>query len=233
MFPAMSMLQIADLRKILPGTPPRVLFDGLNLSVAAGECVAVVGESGSGKSTLLNCIAGLEVVDGGSIAVAGKRIEAPDDDARARMRREHFGFVFQAFHVLPHLSVADNVALPLWLLQVSEAEAKARAHAMLAHVGLEARAADAPHNLSGGELQRVAIARALVHRPVVVLADEPTGNLDPARAAEIVDLLLAQIADCGAAGVLVTHSRAAAARTARVLELSPQGLHPLPRDAAQ
>lgn len=233
MFPAMSMLQIADLRKILPGTPPRVLFDGLNLSVAAGECVAVVGESGSGKSTLLNCIAGLEAVDGGSIAVAGKRIEALDDDARARMRREHFGFVFQAFHVLPHLSVADNVALPLWLLQVSEAEAKARAHAMLAHVGLEARAADAPHNLSGGELQRVAIARALVHRPVVVLADEPTGNLDPARAAEIVDLLLAQIADCGAAGVLVTHSRAAAARTARVLELSPQGLHPLPRDAAR
>ena len=195
--------------------------------------MAVVGESGSGKSTLLNCIAGLEAVDGGSIAVAGKRIEALDDDARARMRREHFGFVFQAFHVLPHLSVADNVALPLWLLQVSEAEAKARAHAMLAHVGLEARAADAPHNLSGGELQRVAIARALVHRPVVVLADEPTGNLDPARAAEIVDLLLAQIADCGAAGVLVTHSRAAAARTARVLELSPQGLHPLPRDAAR
>jgi putative ABC transport system ATP-binding protein len=132
--------------------------------------------------------------------------------------------VFQAFHILPHLSLLQNVALPLWLLERPEAEAAARARAMLERVGLGARAEEAPQHLSGGEMQRVAIARALVHRPRLVLADEPTGNLDPGRAADVLDLLLAQIRDHGAAGVLVTHSRAAAQRADRVLELGPAGL---------
>ncbi|MBN8441777.1 MAG: ABC transporter ATP-binding protein [Thauera sp.] len=213
------MLKIQSLAKTLPGPPPRRLFEDLALDIASGECVAIVGESGAGKSTLLNCIAGLDGVAGGSIRVRGTEICGLDDDALARLRREHFGFVFQAFHVLPHLSLADNVAVPLWLLGVQDRVARVRALDMLARVGLAARADDPPRLMSGGELQRVAIARALVHRPAVVLADEPTGNLDPERAASVLDLLLDTIRDAGAAGVLVTHSRAAARRADRVLAL--------------
>ena len=218
------MLTARALRKTLPGTPPRLLFEGLELQVAGGECVAVVGESGAGKSTLLNCLAGLEPFDGGHVELGGQLIGGLDDDAMARLRREAYGFVFQAFHILPHLSLAQNVALPLWLLKVDERQADQRARAMLARVGLEGRADDAPHTLSGGEMQRVAIARALIHAPKLVLADEPTGNLDPARAGEVLDLLLGQIRAGSAAGVLVTHSRLAAKRADRVLELGPQGL---------
>ena len=219
------MLQLDQVTRILPGAPARVLFEGLALQVEAGECVAIVGESGSGKSTLLNCIAGLEAIDGGTIRVGDTPIERLDDDAMARMRRSHFGFVFQAFHILPHLDLLQNVALPLWLLGTAEADAARRAREMLARVGLGARATDPPQQLSGGELQRVAIARALVHRPHLVLADEPTGNLDPGRASEVLDLLLGQIRDSRAAGVMVTHSRSAAARADRVLELRADGLH--------
>ncbi|WP_323034223.1 ABC transporter ATP-binding protein [Pararhodobacter sp.] len=157
------MLTAHALRKTLPGTPPRILFDALELQVAAGECVAIVGESGSGKLTLLNCLAGLEPVDGGRIEVGGQRIEGLDEDAMARLRRSAYGFVFQAFHILPHLSLAQNVALPLWLLKTDDKVADARARAMLTRVGLGTRADDPPHELSGGEMQRVAIARALVH----------------------------------------------------------------------
>ena len=219
------MLQLDRVTRILPGAPARVLFEGLALRVEAGECVAIVGESGSGKSTLLNCIAGLEAIDGGTIRVGETPIERLDDDAMARLRRSHFGFVFQAFHILPHLNLLQNVALPLWLLGIAEAEAARRAQEMLSRVGLGARAPDPPQQLSGGELQRVAIARALVHRPHLVLADEPTGNLDPGRASEVLDLLLGQIRDSRAAGVMVTHSRSAAARADRVLELRADGLH--------
>lgn len=218
------MLELSGLCKTLPGTPPRVLFDALALRVDDGECVAIVGESGAGKSTLVNCIAGLEPVDRGQINVGGTRVEQLDDDAMARLRRSHYGFVFQAFHILPHLNLLQNVALPLWLLKCPEAEATRRAHEMLARVGLRPRALDPPQQLSGGELQRVAIARALVHKPQLVLADEPTGNLDPGRAMDVLDLLLGQLRANRAAGVLVTHSRAAAARADRVLELGPQGL---------
>ncbi len=218
------MLELRHLSKTLPGMPPRVLFDRLALRVGEGECVAIVGESGAGKSTLLNCIAGLEPVDGGEIRVGRARIDTLDDDAMARLRRSHFGFVFQAFHILPHLDLLQNVALPLWLLGRRGREAEAAARAMLERVGLGARAGDPPQQLSGGELQRVAIARALVHRPQLVLADEPTGNLDPGRAMDVLDLLLGQIRDSGAAGVLVTHSRIAAARADRVLELRADGL---------
>ena len=219
------MLQLDRVTRILPGAPARVLFEGLALRVEAGECVAIVGESGSGKSTLLNCIAGLEAIDGGTIRVGDTPIERLDDDAMARLRRSHFGFVFQAFHILPHLDLLQNVALPLWLLGTAEAEAARRAREMLGRVGLGTRATDPPQQLSGGELQRVAIARALVHRPHLVLADEPTGNLDPGRASEVLDLLLGQIRDSRAAGVMVTHSRSAAARADRVLELRADGLH--------
>ena len=219
------MLQLDQVTRILPGAPARVLFEGLALRVEAGECVAIVGESGSGKSTLLNCIAGLEAIDGGTIRVGDTPIERLDDDAMARLRRSHFGFVFQAFHILPHLDLLQNVALPLWLLGTAEADAARRAREMLARVGLGARATDPPQQLSGGELQRVAIARALVHRPHLVLADEPTGNLDPGRASEVLHLLLGQIRDSRAAGVMVTHSRSAAARADRVLRLRADGLH--------
>jgi putative ABC transport system ATP-binding protein len=220
------MLEIDQLTKRFgaPGEP--VLFSGISLRLAAGECVAIMGESGVGKSTLLNCIAGLESVDGGRISLDGIDLTALDEDAFARLRRRRYGFVFQAFHVLPHLTLAQNVALPLWLLDVPDDAARARARAMLGRVGLEARGDDWPRHLSGGELQRVAIARALVHEPALVLADEPTGNLDPERAAGVLGLLLECIRGAGAIGIIVTHSHAAAARADRVLRLTPGGLQP-------
>ncbi len=218
------MLELFRLAKRLPGDPPRWLFQDVDLSVRPGECVAVVGESGAGKSTLLNCIAGLEPVDGGGIRLGGEELAGLDDDAFARVRRQRFGFVFQAFHILPYLTLAQNVALPLWLLDRDGEEATRAACAMLGRVGLGTRADELPGVLSGGELQRVAIARALVHGPRLVLADEPTGNLDPARADEVLDLLLCQVREAGAAGVLVTHSRRAAQRADRIVRLSAGGL---------
>ncbi|AUM00080.1 ABC transporter ATP-binding protein [Rhodocyclaceae bacterium] len=222
------MLEIRDLVKRFDPQAPTALFERVGLDVAAGECVAIVGESGVGKSTLLNCIAGLETVDGGSIRLLGQELVGLDDDALARLRRNRYGFVFQAFHILPHLTVLQNVALPLWLQGVADDEGEARALQMLARVGLAARAADWPRVLSGGQLQRVAIARALVHRPAVVLADEPTGNLDPAHASTVLALLLETVRESGAAGVLVTHSAAAAACADRVLRLTATGLMPQP-----
>lgn len=218
------MLEIDGLKKGFGAAGARVLFEGLSLRVRRGECVAVMGESGVGKSTLLNCMAGLEPVDGGSIRLDGTELVGLDDDALAGLRRRSFGFVFQAFHILPHLDVAQNVALPLWLLDADDVEADRRARAMLERVGLLDRAGAWPRELSGGELQRVAIARALVHRPSLVLADEPTGNLDPGRAAGVLDLLLECIRDAGAMGILVTHSHAAALRADCILRLTTGGL---------
>ena len=220
------MLQLSGLIKTLPGAPPRVLFDALELQVAGGECVAIVGESGVGKSTLLNCLAGLDQWDEGDITYTAAngtatRLADLDDTARALWRRAHVGFVFQAFHVLPHLDVAQNVALPLMLLGQTD---PARVQAMLDAVGLGALGSRLPQQLSGGQLQRVAIARALVHRPGLLLADEPTGNLDPTTAALVMDLLLAQTREQGASLVLVTHSDAAAARADRVLRLTASGM---------
>ncbi|MDO9360199.1 MAG: ABC transporter ATP-binding protein [Polaromonas sp.] len=197
------------------------VFSNVSLDVTPGEFVAIVGESGVGKSTLLNCMAGLDSWDEGSVSLQGTLLGTLDDDQRALLRRRHVGFVFQAFHVLPHLDVAQNVALPLLLLGEPD---DARVQAMLAAVGLEGLGARLPQQLSGGQLQRVAIARALVHRPAILLADEPTGNLDPSTAAVVMDALLAQTREHGAALVLVTHSETAAARADRVLHLRADGI---------
>jgi putative ABC transport system ATP-binding protein len=197
------------------------VFSHVSLQVAPGEFVAIVGESGVGKSTLLNCMAGLDSWDAGSVSLDGVDLGALSDDQRALLRREKVGFVFQAFHVLPHLDVAQNVALPLLLLGQHD---DARVQAMLAAVGLAGLGERLPQQLSGGQLQRVAIARALIHRPRLLLADEPTGNLDPTTAARVMDALVAQTREHGAALVLVTHSETAAARADRVLHLSSEGI---------
>lgn len=196
----------------------------LNYTLNAGEYVAVMGESGVGKSTLLNLIAGLDTPDSGEIMINGVAISSLDDDAATKLRREQFGFIFQAFHVLPHLTLAQNIALPLLL---NGSEATERVAQMLEQVGLQGRGDDFPRQLSGGELQRVAIARALIHRPKLVLADEPTGNLDPDTAHEILQLIRHEIKANGAMGILVTHSHAAAATADRVLQLTKAGLQPV------
>ena len=199
------------------------VFSGVSLQVRPGEFVAIVGESGVGKSTLLNCLAGLDQGDQGQVLLCGQDLGRASDEERALLRRRHVGFVFQAFHVLPHLDVAQNIALPLMLLGQRPADYAPRVQAMLEAVGLLGLGERLPQQLSGGQLQRVAIARALVHQPALLLADEPTGNLDPATAARVMDLLVAQTRRHGAALVLVTHSDTAAARGDRVLHLTPQG----------
>lgn len=200
------------------------VFSGVNLQVRSGEFIAIVGESGVGKSTLLNCMAGLDTWDRGSLKAQGADLGAMTDEQRAIWRRKAVGFVFQAFHVLPHLDVAQNIALPLLLQGIKPAQSKERVQAMLQAVGLQDLGARLPQQLSGGQLQRVAIARALVHSPALVLADEPTGNLDPSTAERVMDLLIAQTKASGAALILVTHSQAAAARADRVLHLTASGI---------
>ena len=214
------MLQLQGLSKSFGDTP---VFHDVGFTVARGEFVALVGESGVGKSTLLNCIAGLERPDSGQLQLAGQDLLALDEDARARLRRSQLGFVFQAFHVLPHLSVAENVSLPLLLLGRPDA---ARVQSVLESVGLGALGARMPAQLSGGQLQRVAIARAVVHAPALILADEPTGNLDPATAELVLSALVAQVRGSGAACLLVTHSQAATRHADRVLRLAVDGVRP-------
>jgi len=197
------------------------VFSDVALVMRRGELVALLGESGVGKSTLLNCVAGLDTADAGRITLAGRDVLGlPEPDA-ARLRREDLGFVFQAFHVLPHLNVADNVGLPLQLLGRARGDRVAR---MLAAVGLDGLGERAPRQLSGGQLQRVAIARALVHEPALVLADEPTGKLDPRSAGLVMDVLVDAARRTGAGVLMVTHSPPAAARCDRVLELTAQGV---------
>jgi len=198
------------------------VFSNVSLTVARGEFVAIVGESGVGKSTLLNCMAGLDSWDTGTVSLDGTDLGTLSDDQRALLRRQQVGFVFQAFHVLPHLDVAQNVALPLMLLNQHD---DARVQQMLEAVGLDGLGQRLPQQLSGGQLQRVAIARALIHRPSLLLADEPTGNLDPATATLVMDALISQTRAHNASLVLVTHSHAAATRADRVLELHADGIH--------
>lgn len=214
----MSTLHATDLGKRYGASS---VFTNVTFSVQPGEFIAIVGDSGVGKSTLLNCLAGLDNWDSGCIVHGTTDLGALNETERALWRRAQVGFVFQAFHVLPHLDVAQNVALPLMLLGRPDA---ARVQHILDAVGLGDLGARLPQQLSGGQLQRVALARALVHRPALLLADEPTGNLDPSTAARTMDLLLAQTRQQGAALVLVTHSDAAAARADRVLRLTAQGI---------
>ena len=201
------------------------VFRDVSLTVGAGEFVAIVGESGVGKSTLLNCMAGLDHWDAGTVTLDGTDVGALDDTRRALFRRSQIGFVFQAFHVLPHLDVAQNVALPLMLLGGTDrAENQRTVDAILGAVGLGGLGTRLPQELSGGQLQRVAIARALVHRPRLLLADEPTGNLDPTTAGKVMDALTTQAREHGASLVLVTHSTTAAQQADRILQLSADGI---------
>ncbi|AVR96302.1 ABC transporter ATP-binding protein [Pseudoduganella armeniaca] len=220
------MLELRRLNKSYASGHP--VLSELSYTFHAGEFVAIMGDSGVGKSTLLNLIAGLDHPDPGEAApilVDGVPMAALDDDAATKLRRERMGFIFQAFHVLPHLTLLQNVALPLLLNGLSQE----RAAEMLAAVGLGGRDHDYPHQLSGGEMQRVAIARALVHRPALVLADEPTGNLDPDTAHSVLQLLRTEIRASGACTIMVTHSEAAAAMADRTLILTRAGLCEAPQ----
>jgi len=214
------MLELRNITKGYAGN--RKVLINLSYTLNAGEYVAIMGESGVGKSTLLNLIAGLDSPDSGEIRINGTAISSMQDDAATQLRREQLGFIFQAFHVLPHLTLAQNVALPLLL----NGMATDRVDRMLEQVGLHGRGHHFPRQLSGGELQRVAIARALIHRPQLVLADEPTGNLDPDTAHEILQLIRREIKANGATGIIMTHSHMAAATADRVLNLTQNGLYP-------
>jgi putative ABC transport system ATP-binding protein len=217
------MLELRNLSKSYASGRP--VLANLSWTFKAGEFVSIMGDSGVGKSTLLNLIAGLDtpdVVDNAAapIIIDGVAMSGLDDDAATKLRRARMGFIFQAFHVLPHLTLLQNVALPLLLNGLPTA----RAAEMLDAVGLGGRGGDFPHQLSGGEMQRVAIARALVHRPALVLADEPTGNLDPDTAHSILTLLRREIKSTGACAIMVTHSHIAAGMTDKVLQLSKSGI---------
>jgi len=219
------ILQVSRLvRRYRPDRP--AVLDGIEFTLARGEYVAIMGESGVGKSTLLNLLSGLDRPDAGRVVFDGEDLASIDDDAATLLRRTRMGFVFQAFHVLPYLTVADNVGLPLDLAGVERNERDDRVASMLQAVGLAGYGMRYPRELSGGEMQRVALARALVHRPALLLADEPTGNLDPRTAGQVLDLLRAEVHRQGASGILITHSRAAAETADRVLVLDGRHLVP-------
>lgn len=202
----------------------RCVLQQLDFQLAPGEYVAIMGDSGVGKSSLLNLVAGLDTPDSGALLIDGVAMSSMDDESATLLRRKKLGFIFQAFHLLPHLTLTQNIALPLVLNQLP----MTRAEEMLNAVGLNGRGDDFPRQLSGGELQRVAIARALVHQPRLILADEPTGNLDPDTAHEILLLLKNEIRANQASAIIVTHSPAAAATADRVLMLTRTGLTEIP-----
>jgi putative ABC transport system ATP-binding protein len=216
-------LHQVSLHYTLPAGQRIEVLRHIDLHIAAGQSVAVAGPSGSGKTSMLLLLAGLERPAAGSVAIDGVRLDTLDSDALADLRRDRIGIVFQSFHLLPSLTALDNTALPLQI--AGRADALARAREMLARVGLAERATHYPAQLSGGEQQRVAIARALVHGPRLLLADEPTGNLDDGTAASVRELLFALNRDSGATLLLVTHDLDFAARCDRVLKLHDGRLH--------
>jgi putative ABC transport system ATP-binding protein len=222
--PRGTMLLLRDVAKTYTGLRQRQVLRGIDLEVERGAFIAIMGESGVGKSTLLNLIAALDTPDAGSIVLDGVEITTLAEPARTLFRRERIGFVFQAFHLLPHLTIAQNVRLPLDLAGMDRAAAEQRAREMLEAVGIAALAGDYPRATSGGEAQRAAIARALVHEPTLVLADEPTGNLDAENAAQVLDILKRTVKEHGATALLVTHSNAAARAADRIYRLTAEGL---------
>jgi ABC-type lipoprotein export system ATPase subunit len=211
-----AVLQVASLTKSYAERP---ILRGVSFQMAAGERAALLGPSGSGKTTLLNCIGGVDRADSGEVIVAGSGLHGLDSDGLAKVRRTHIGTVFQFFHLLPTLTAAENVELPLQLLGVGPAERESRVRSLLERVGVAHRSSALPSELSGGEMQRVAIARAVIHRPALLLADEPTGNLDSATGAQVLDLLAEVVRETNAALLMVTHSEEAAKRCERVLRM--------------
>lgn len=222
---APAMLSLTHLHKTYSGPAPRTILQDINLELAPGDYIAVVGDSGCGKSTLLNLIAGLDLPDSGCVTLHNREITGLDDYSRTRLRRRDIGFVFQAFLLLPYLTVLDNAALTLKLNGVTHREAQRKAYAALSAVGLVDAIHRFPGTLSGGESQRVAVARALVHEPKLVLADEPTGNLDAESADAVLRLLRERVKAQRSIGILVTHSSAAAATADRIYRLHNGVLH--------
>jgi putative ABC transport system ATP-binding protein len=218
------VLSVRNLSKSFSGPRAKTVLRDISFELEPGDYVAVMGESGIGKSTLLNLVAGLDRPDSGEVLLDGVVLSSLGDDEATVVRRKHMGFVFQAFHILPYLTVAQNVALPLVLNGVGDKAMDERVGSLLEAVKLGDRGESLPRELSGGEMQRVAIARALVHKPRLVFADEPTGNLDPDSAAEVLALLRECVKGEGAAGILVTHSQAAAKTADRTYVLTQAGL---------
>ncbi len=214
-------LRLQAVRKVYnPGAPGEVVvLDGASLSLAAGEVVALVAPSGAGKSTLLHIAGLLDTPSAGAVTILDQRAEALDDAARTRLRRETIGFVYQFHHLLPEFSALENIALPQRAAGLARALAETRARALLASVGLAARETHRPAELSGGEQQRVAFCRALANRPRLLLADEPTGNLDPETAGQVFDTLLRLVRETGMSALIATHNPDLAARMDRTLRL--------------
>jgi putative ABC transport system ATP-binding protein len=214
-----AVIDVAALGKVVPsGESTLTILHEISFAVTAGEAVAIVGASGSGKSTLLGLMAGLDLPSSGTVHLGGQDLAALDEDARAELRGRLLGFVFQSFQLLPALTALENTMLPLEL--AGRGDARATAEAMLARVGLGERLGHYPKHLSGGEQQRVALARAFAMRPQLLLADEPTGNLDAATGAQIIDLMFAMNSEAGTTLILVTHDEALAHRCGRTLRLS-------------
>jgi ABC-type lipoprotein export system ATPase subunit len=214
-----SMSSVLSVQSLTKSYGPRAILQGVSFSMQAGESVALLGPSGSGKTTLLNCVGGVDVADSGSILLAGTEMMQLDAGSLALLRRREVGHVFQFFHLLPTLTAAENVELPLQLLGVPVAQRQQRVQHLLERVGVQGRAHALPGQLSGGEMQRVALARAVIHKPAVILADEPTGNLDSATGHRVLDLLQELVAENQAAMLMVTHSEEAAARCSRILRM--------------